>query len=46
MRVEPFAILFWARYIVLAHIRQHLTQPAGLASLNVVLARYCTAGVS
>ena len=34
MRVEPFAVLFWALSIVLAHILQKGTQPAGLASLN------------
>ena len=35
MRVEPFAVLFWALGIVLAHVLQQVTQPAaGLASLN------------
>ena len=29
-----FAALFWALDIVLAHILQQVTQPAGLASLN------------
>ena len=33
-RIEPFAALFWALGIVLAHILQKVTQPAGLASLN------------
>ena len=32
--IEPFAALFWALSIVLAHILQKVTQPAGLASLN------------
>ena len=31
---EPFAVLFWALSIVLAHILKPLTQPAGLASIN------------
>ena len=43
-RIEPFSALFWALSIVLAHILQLVTQPAGLASLE--LARYYTAGVS
>ena len=33
MRVEPFAVLFWALVIVLVHILQQVTQPTGLASL-------------
>ena len=32
--IEPFAALFWALGIGLAHIMKHLTQPASLASLN------------
>ena len=32
--IEPFAALFWALGIVLAHILQKVTQPAGLASPN------------
>ena len=32
--IEPFAALFWALGIVLAHILQQVTQPAGLASFN------------
>ena len=34
LRVAPFAVLFWALSIVLAHILQQVTQPAGLASLK------------
>ena len=34
LRVEPFAVLFWALAIVLAHILQQVTQPASLVSLN------------
>ena len=34
-RIEPFAALFWALGIALAHILKQLTQPAGLASLNI-----------
>ena len=35
LRIEPFAVLFWALGIVLAHIlKQLLTQPVGLASLH------------
>ena len=34
LRFEPFAVLFWALGIVLAHILQQMTQPAGLPSLN------------
>ena len=34
MRIEPFAALFWALGIALAHILKKLTQPASLASLN------------
>ena len=34
--IEPFPALFGALGIVLAHILQLLTQPAGLASLNRV----------
>ena len=34
MRIEPFAVMFWALGIVLAHILKQLTQPAGLASLD------------
>ena len=34
LRIEPFAVLFWALGIVLAHILKKLTHPAGLASLN------------
>ena len=34
LKVEPFAALFWALGIALAHILQQLTQPAGLASLT------------
>ena len=34
LRIKPFALLFWALGIVLAHILKQLTQPAGLASLN------------
>ena len=33
-RIEPFAALFWALGIILAHILKQFTQPAGLASLN------------
>ena len=33
-RIEPFAALFWALCIVLAHILEVVTQPAGLATLN------------
>ena len=33
-RIEPFAALFWALGIVLAHILKQLTQPAGPASLK------------
>ena len=33
-RIEPFFALFLALGIVLAHILQKVTQPAGLASLN------------
>ena len=33
-RIEPFPALFWALGIVLAHILQKVTQPAGLASPN------------
>ena len=33
-RIEPFSALFWALSIVLEHILQLVTQPAGLASLN------------
>ena len=47
---RTFCCPVWALGIALAHILTHLTQPAGLASLNsgttVVLARYCTAVVS
>ena len=32
--IKPFAALFWALGIILVHIRQQLTQPASLASLN------------
>ena len=32
--IEPFAALFWALGIVLAHILKQLTQPAGPASLK------------
>ena len=32
--IEPFAVLFWALGIVLAHILKQLTQPAGPASLK------------
>ena len=32
--IEPFAALFWALGIVLAHILPKVSQPAGLASLN------------
>ena len=34
MRVEPFAVLFWALGFVLVHILQQVTQPASQASLN------------
>ena len=34
MRVEPFAVLFWALGIVLSYMLQQVTQLAGLASLN------------
>ena len=34
LRNEPFAVLFWALGIVLAHILKQLTQPAGQASFN------------
>ena len=34
MRVKPFAVLCWALGIVLAHLLQQVTQPAGLAFLN------------
>ena len=44
-RIEPFSALFLALGIVLAHKLQKVTQPAGLASSTIVLARYCTAGV-
>ena len=33
-RIEPFAALFWALGIVLAHILELVTQPSFLASLN------------
>ena len=33
-RIEPFSALFLALSIVLAHILQKVTQPAGLAALN------------
>ena len=33
-RIEPFPALFWALGIILAHILQKGTQPAGLASPN------------
>ena len=33
-RIEPFAALYWAVGIVLTHLMQQMTQPAGLASLN------------
>ena len=35
MRIEPFAVTFWAPGIVLIHILKQLTQPAGLTSLNI-----------
>ena len=35
-RIEPFALLFWAHNIVLAHILQKVNQPAGLATLNYI----------
>ena len=34
LTIEPFAVLFWALGIVLSHILQQLTQPAGQAYLN------------
>ena len=37
-RIEPFSALSLALGIVLAHLLQKVTQPAGLASLN-----HCTA---
>ena len=36
-----FAALFWALNIVLGHILQQVTQPAGLASLNHGTVRQC-----
>ena len=33
-RIEPFPTLFWALGILLAHILQQVTQPAGLESRN------------
>ena len=48
LRIEPSAALFWALGNVLAHILKLVTQPEGLAwhPSTVVLAQYCTAGVS
>ena len=42
LRVEPFAVLFWA------HVLMHILQQVTLAwhPSTLVLARYCTAGVS
>ena len=34
LRIEPFAVLFWALGIVPANKLKQLTHPAGLASLN------------
>ena len=34
LKIEPFAVMFWALGIVLTHILKQLTQPDGLASLN------------
>ena len=34
VRIEPFAVLFWAFGILLTPILKQLTQPAGLTSLN------------
>ena len=34
--IEPFAALFWALGIVIAHILKQLTQPASPASLKYV----------
>ena len=44
-RIEPFSALFLALSIVLTHILQYVTQPAGLEPSTMVLARYCTAEV-
>ena len=45
-RIEPFAVLFWALGNVLPHILKQVTQPAGLASLNLRTGTDYTAGVS
>ena len=34
VQIEPFAALFSALGMVLAHILEQVTQPAGLTSLN------------
>ena len=44
--IEPFAALFWALGIVLAHILQKVTQPLAWHPPTVVPARHYTAGVS
>ena len=45
IRIEPFSALFWALGIVLARAFTRIGDPACHPS-TIVLARYCTAGVS